>query len=110
MRSLGLRRTEPLNRQSEQYAREQIELSVSTMGDHVGATTVRPLYELRKAQRAHSWRRHHRAGAGEERTVPGGFGPMSVTTVPSAAIDSAHSAHGNCAIAINELFYGQGQG
>ena len=28
---------QPLNRQSEQYAREGIELSVSTMADHVGA-------------------------------------------------------------------------
>jgi transposase len=28
-----------LNRQSEQYAREGIELSVSTMADHVGACT-----------------------------------------------------------------------
>jgi transposase len=42
---------QPLNRQSEQYAREGIELSVSTMADHVGAcaATLRPLYELIKA-------------------------------------------------------------
>jgi transposase len=43
---------QPLNRQSEQYAREGIELSVSTMADHVGAgaATLRPLYELIKAR------------------------------------------------------------
>ena len=36
---------QPLNRQSEQYAREGIELSVSTMADHVGAcaATLMPL-------------------------------------------------------------------
>jgi hypothetical protein len=39
---------QPLNRQSEQYAREGIELSVSTMADDVGACTASrmPLYEL----------------------------------------------------------------
>ena len=39
---------QPLNRQSEQYGREGIELSVSTMADHVGAcaATLKPLYEL----------------------------------------------------------------
>jgi len=39
---------QPLNRQSEQYAREGIELSVSTMADHVGACSavLMPLYEL----------------------------------------------------------------
>jgi transposase len=43
---------QPLNRQSEQFAREGIDLSVSTMADHVGAcaTTLTPLYELIKAQ------------------------------------------------------------
>ncbi len=42
---------QPLNRQSEQYGREGIELSVSTMADHVGACTAElmPLYELIKA-------------------------------------------------------------
>ncbi len=42
---------QPLNRQSEQYAREGIELSVSTMADHVGAcaAVLTPLYELIKA-------------------------------------------------------------
>src|SRR6266540_2082039 len=42
---------QPLNRQSEHYAREGIELSVSTMADHVGAcaAVLTPLYELIKA-------------------------------------------------------------
>jgi transposase len=42
---------QPLNRQSEQFAREGIELSVSTMADHVGAcaAALMPLYELIKA-------------------------------------------------------------
>jgi hypothetical protein len=39
---------QPLNRQSERYAREGIDLSVSTLADQVGgcAAVLRPLYEL----------------------------------------------------------------
>jgi transposase len=33
---------QPLNRQSEHYAREGVELSVSTMADHVGACAAVP--------------------------------------------------------------------
>jgi transposase len=42
---------QPLNRQSERYAREGIELSVSTLADQVGgcAVLLRPLYELIRA-------------------------------------------------------------
>jgi transposase len=42
---------QPLNRQSERYAREGVELSVSTLADQVGgcATLLRPLYELIRA-------------------------------------------------------------
>jgi transposase len=42
---------QPLNRQSERYAREGIELSVSTLADQVGgcATLLRPLCELIRA-------------------------------------------------------------
>jgi transposase len=42
---------QPLNRQSEQLAREGVELSVSTMADHVGAcaAALLPLAELIKA-------------------------------------------------------------
>jgi len=58
---------QPLNRQSEQYAREGIELSVSTMADHVGAcaATLRPLYELIKAHVFAAERIH-----GDDTTVP----------------------------------------
>jgi len=58
---------QPLNRQSEQYAREGIDLSVSTMADHVGAcaATLRPLYELIKAHVFAAERIH-----GDDTTVP----------------------------------------
>ena len=58
---------QPLNRQSEQYAREGIELSVSTMADHVGAcaATLMPLYELIKAHVFAAERIH-----GDDTTVP----------------------------------------
>jgi transposase len=58
---------QPLNRQSEQYAREGIELSVSTMADHVGAcaATLRPLHELIKAHVLAAERIH-----GDDTTVP----------------------------------------
>jgi transposase len=58
---------QPLNRQSEQYRREGIELSVSTMADHVGACTavLMPLYELIKAHVIAAERIH-----GDDTTVP----------------------------------------
>ena len=58
---------QPLNRQSEHYAREGIELSVSTMADHVGAcaATLTPLYELIKAHVFTAERIH-----GDDTTVP----------------------------------------
>jgi transposase len=58
---------QPLNRQSEQYAREGINLSVSTMADHVGAcaATLLPLYELIKAHVFAAARLH-----GDDTTVP----------------------------------------
>ncbi len=58
---------QPLNRQSEHYAREGIELSVSTMADHVGAcaTVLTPLYELIKAHVFAAERIH-----GDDTTVP----------------------------------------
>jgi transposase len=58
---------QPLNRQSEQYAREGIDLSVSTMADHVGACTAAllPLYELIKAHVFAAERIH-----GDETKVP----------------------------------------
>ncbi|HYY39145.1 MAG TPA: IS66 family transposase [Xanthobacteraceae bacterium] len=58
---------QPLNRQSEHYAREGIELSVSTMADHVGAcaAVLTPLYELIKAHVFAAERIH-----GDDTTVP----------------------------------------
>jgi len=58
---------QPLNRQSEHYAREGIELSVSTMADHVGAcaAALLPLYELIKAHVFAAERIH-----GDDTTVP----------------------------------------
>jgi transposase len=58
---------QPLNRQSEHYAREEIELSVSTMADHVGAcaAVLTPLYELIKAHVFAAARIH-----GDDTTVP----------------------------------------
>jgi transposase len=58
---------QPLNRQSDQFAREGIELSVSTMADHVGAcaATLMPLYELIKAHVFAAERIH-----GDDTTVP----------------------------------------
>jgi transposase len=58
---------QPLNRQSERYAREGIDLSVSTLADQVGgcAALLRPLYERIRA--------HVRAGErvhGDDTTVP----------------------------------------
>jgi transposase len=58
---------QPLNRQSEQYAREGIDLSVSTMADHVGAcaAVLQPLYELIKTHVFAAERIH-----GDDTTVP----------------------------------------
>jgi transposase len=58
---------QPLNRQSEQFAREGIDLSLSTMADHVGAcaATLLPLYELIKAHVFAAERIH-----GDDTTVP----------------------------------------
>ena len=66
---------QPLNRQSEVYAREGIDLDVSTLADWVGAcaATLAPLVTLIRshvlaAERIHGERRHHRAGAGERQS------------------------------------------
>jgi hypothetical protein len=58
---------QPLNRQSEQFAREGVELSVSTMADHVGAcaASLLPLFELIKHQVFAAERIH-----GDDTTVP----------------------------------------
>jgi len=58
---------QPLNRQSEQYAREGIEIALSTMADHVGAcaAVLTPLYELIKSHVFAAERIH-----GDDTTVP----------------------------------------
>ncbi|MFL4999610.1 MAG: IS66 family transposase [Xanthobacteraceae bacterium] len=58
---------QPLNRQSERYAREGIDLSVSTLRDQVGgcAVLVRPLYDLIRAHVFAGERVH-----GDDTTVP----------------------------------------
>jgi len=58
---------QPLNRQSDQFAREGIELSVSTMADHIGAcaAALMPIYELIKAHVFAAERIH-----GDDTTVP----------------------------------------
>jgi transposase len=58
---------QPLNRQSEQFAREGVELSVSTMADHVGAcaASLLPLFELIKHHVFAAERLH-----GDDTTVP----------------------------------------
>src|SRR5438105_2422820 len=58
---------QPLNRQSEHYAREGIELSVSTLADHVGAcaAVLTPVCELIKAHVLAAARIH-----GDDTTVP----------------------------------------
>jgi hypothetical protein len=82
---------QPLNRQSERYAREGIDLSVSTLADLVGACTaaLEPLHALIEAHVLAAERLH-----GDDTTVPilakgktvtGRTGPMFATTAPSAA-------------------------
>jgi transposase len=58
---------QPLNRQSERYAREGIDLSVSTLADQVGACTLalQPLHALIEAHVLAAERLH-----GDETTVP----------------------------------------
>jgi transposase len=58
---------QPLNRQSEQFEREGIELPLSTLADHVGACTavLMPLYELIRAHVFAAERIH-----GDDTTVP----------------------------------------
>ena len=60
---------QPLNRQSERYRREGVDLSLSTLADQVGgcAALLRPLYDLIRAHvlagEPRARRRHHRAGS-----------------------------------------------
>ena len=58
---------QPLNRQSERYAREGVDLDLSTMADHVGtaAAVLAPLHELIRAHVLAAERLH-----GDDTTVP----------------------------------------
>ena len=58
---------QPLNRQSERYAREGVELSLSTLADQVGAcaTALRPLHDLIAGHVLAAGRLH-----GDDTTVP----------------------------------------
>jgi transposase len=58
---------QPLNRQSERYAREGIDLSVSTLADQVGActTVLQPLHSLIEAHVLAAERLH-----GDDTTIP----------------------------------------
>ncbi|WP_312015681.1 IS66 family transposase [Bradyrhizobium liaoningense] len=58
---------QPLNRQSERYAREGIDLSVSTLADQVGActTVLQPLHALLEAHVLAAERLH-----GDDTTIP----------------------------------------
>jgi hypothetical protein len=88
---------QPLNRQSERYALEGVDLSLSTLADQVGACAVvlRPLYDLIRADVFAAGRVH-----GDDTPVPvlakgqdqdgaaldpgrGGVGPMSATIAHS---------------------------
>lgn len=77
---------QPLNRQAERYAREGVELSLSTLADQVGAVTelLKPLHALIEAHVLAAERVH-----GDDTTVPllaraarrrPGSGPTSATT------------------------------
>ena len=83
---------QPLNRQAERYAREGVELSLSTLADQVGAcaAALAPLHAPdRRAcagRRAAARRRHPvpLLAQGQDRR-PAGSGSMSATTAPSPA-------------------------
>ena len=82
---------QPLNRQCERFAREGVEVSLSTLADQVGtcAGVLKPLYSLIEAHVLAAERLH-----GDDTTVPvlakgktitGRFGPMSAMIARSAA-------------------------
>ena len=81
---------QPLNRQRDRYAREGVDLSLSTLADQVGACTValRPLHDLiadhvLAASVCMATTRRCRFWPGA-RPTPGGPGSMSATTDRSA--------------------------
>ncbi|WP_432212106.1 IS66 family transposase [Bosea vestrisii] len=68
---------QPLNRQCDRFAREGVDLSLSTPADLVGAhaTVLRPLHAINRGtcpgRRALAWRRHDSADPGEGKTDTG---------------------------------------
>ena len=70
---------QPLNRQSERYRREGIDLSVSTLADQVGACTSGPAAAAcadrgpRAGGRAAAWRRHDGADPGQGQDGHGAY-------------------------------------
>ena len=74
---------QPLNRQSERYAREGIDLSLSTLADHVGAcaAALAPLHALIEAHVLAAERLH-----GDDTTVP---------ILAKGKTDTGRSAHGD---------------
>ena len=77
----------PLNRQSEIYANEGVDLDVSTLADWVGAcaATLKPLVDADPKRTCSppsaSMPRHHGAGAGQGQSArPDGCGPTCAMT------------------------------
>jgi transposase len=66
---------QPLNRQSERYGREGVELSLSTLADQVGAcaAALRPLHDLIAAHVLAAERLHGRACPPAREAGPGGY-------------------------------------
>ena len=82
---------QPLNRQRDRYAREGVDLNLSTLADQVGACTValRPLHDLDRSAchggRTPPWRRHARCRCWPRaRPTRAGPGSMCATTGRSA--------------------------
>ena len=86
---------QPLNRQSERYAREGVDLDLSTMADHVGAGTaaLAPLHELIRAHVLAAERLH-----GDDTTVPVLAKGKTITGRPSPSIDARSCADGSTAL------------
>jgi transposase len=80
---------QPLNRQSERYAREGVDLSVSTLADQVGgcAAVLRPIYDLIRAHVFAGGRVH-----GDETPVSPSTRPARVDYGPTFAMIARSAA------------------
>jgi hypothetical protein len=84
-RSITSGQHQPLNRQAERYAREGVDLSLSTLADQVGAcaAVLAPIHALiRTYVLRDRWRTRFRCSRRVERGRPGS-GPMSATIARS---------------------------